>query len=433
MKCMPQIAIIADDLTGANDTGVQFAKAGLRTHVVIAAVDHALPGTADVLVLNTDSRGLDAPAAYGRAAWAAQLVKDSSVPVVYKKVDSTLRGNLGAEIDAVMDVFDFDCAVVVPAFPRIGRITAGGYHLLNQIPLQSTEIAQDGQSPVTDSRLAAVLSAQSRYRVEHIELAVVLAGETAMRDHLNGCLAAGARLISFDATDGAHLQAITLAMHRSGRHILWVGSAGLAECLSALYHLPACHVCKEQENKGLPVLVVAGSVSRVTAAQVDAFLTRPDSALVTVDGEALLKDPDKEVVRCVNRAREHIRQHKHVAIVSSNGRESVEKVRLCGRRIGLDSTAVREVIASNLGVMIRQLVDEGVEGVLITGGDTAVQVCRALDAVSMEVCSEVAPGIPFCRLSSGKYAGLKVVTKAGAFGDEQAINQAIAIIQQVRG
>ncbi|MDF2500407.1 MAG: type effector Hrp-dependent outer protein [Anaerosporomusa subterranea] len=430
VKCMPHIAIIADDLTGANDTGVQFAKYGLRTHVVIAAAgNNALPDEADVIVIDTDSRGLDSLAAYERVLWAAKLIKNSNIPIIYKKVDSTLRGNLGSEIDAVLDVFGFDCAIVAPAFPRIGRITVGGYHLLNQIPLQATEVAQDPKSPVTDSRLSAVLKTQSRYQVAHIELADILAGEAVIRRLLEKCVADGVKLISFDATDEIHLKAITLAVYNSGKHVLWVGSAGMAECLPTLYQLAADHSCQTPKSKGLPVLVVAGSVSSVTASQIDAFLARPNTALVTVKGENLIEQPTVEVSRCVEAARQHIQNHKNVALVSSNGRESVELVRARGGQFGLDSMAVSDLIAEKLGEITQQLVDDGVEGVFITGGDTAVRVCVALGASSMEVCSEMAPGIPFCRLSSGKYVGLKVVTKAGAFGDEQAINKAVATIQ----
>jgi uncharacterized protein YgbK (DUF1537 family) len=427
---MPHIAIIADDLTGANDTGVQFAKYGLRTHVVIAATgNNALPDEADVIVINTDSRGLDSLAAYERVVWAAKLIKNSNVPVIYKKVDSTLRGNLGPEIDAALDVFGFDCAIVAPAFPRIGRITVGGYHLLNQIPLQATEIAEDPKSPVTDSRLSVILETQSRYPVAHIELSDILAGETVMRNLLDACVADGVKLISFDATDAIHLKAITLAVYNSGKRVLWVGSAGMAECLPALYQLPAIHSCQALASKGLPVLVVAGSVSSVTATQIDAFLACPDTGLVTVNGKSLIEEPLMEVSRCVAAAREYIKHYQSVALVSSNGRESVETVRVCGGQFGLDSMAVSALIADKLGEITRLLVGEGVEGLFITGGDTAVRVCVALGASSMEVCSEVAPGIPFCRLSSGIYAGLKVVTKAGAFGDEQAINTAVAAIQ----
>lgn len=427
---MPRLAVIADDLTGANDTGLQFAKYGLQTYVFIAATGgEFLPQEADVIVIDTDSRGLDTQDAYQKVAKAAALLKNRNVSIIYKKVDSTLRGNLGSEIDAMLDVFEFDCAIVAPAFPRIGRITVGGYHLLHQMPLQATELAQDPKTPVTDSQLSAVLKRQSRYAVAHIELSAILAGEPAICALLNQYMADGVRVISFDATDDQHLKTIAHAVYRSQKYILWAGSAGLAEYLPTLYQLPTGYSCPVQPSMGLSVLVVVGSVSKVTARQITSFLARPNTAIVNVSGIKLIEQPDEEVRRCVETACEYIRQQQDVAIALSNGCESLATVRTVGEQRGMNSRLISDLMAKKLGQITQMLIDDRVAGLLLTGGDTAVQVCAALGASSMEVCAEVAPGIPLCRLNSGKYAGLKVVTKAGAFGDEQAINKAVAAIR----
>ncbi len=427
---MPRLAVIADDLTGATDTGLQFAKYGLQTYVFIAAAgSEFLPHKADVVVIDTNSRGLDPQAAYQQAVKAAVLLKQMDAPIIYKKVDSTLRGNIGAEIDAVLDVFGFDCAIVAPAFPRIGRITVGGYHLLNQKPLQATELAHDPKTPVTDSQLPAVLKRQSRYETAHIELSVILAGEPVICQLLDQYMADGVKVISFDATDEQHLRTIAQAVYRWGKHILWAGSAGMAEYLPALYQLPAEYACPVQPGKDLPVVVVAGSMSKVTAGQIDRFLARPGTALVSVSGSKLIEQPDEEIRRCVGAAGEYIRQRQDVAITLSHGCESLAIVRSLGERRGMDAKSVSDLVAKKLGQITQMLIDDTVEGLLLTGGDTAVQVCAALGASSMEVCAEIAPGIPLCRLRSGKHDGLKVVTKAGAFGDDQAINNAVAAIR----
>lgn len=137
---MPKLVIIADDLTGANDAGVQFAKYGMRVQVLLGDSTIAGNGAAvDVLVLDTDSRAVAPEVAFARVQAASRLVKNAAgnneTPLIFKKVDSTLRGNLGPEIDAAMAEFGFDWAAVVPAFPANGRITAGGWHLLHQVPI----------------------------------------------------------------------------------------------------------------------------------------------------------------------------------------------------------------------------------------------------------------------------------------------------------
>jgi uncharacterized protein YgbK (DUF1537 family) len=160
LKAVAKIAVIADDLTGANDTGVQFAKQGLATVVLLNAGNLSSGAASDVVVIDTGSRALPAAEARARAAEAARLVKSGGIGTVYKKIDSTLRGNLGVEIDAIMDGCGLALAVVAPAFPQNGRLTVGGLHLLNGVPLEASEIARDPKMPVCESSLPALLAGQ---------------------------------------------------------------------------------------------------------------------------------------------------------------------------------------------------------------------------------------------------------------------------------
>ena len=113
-----RLGLIADDLTGANDTGVQFALRGARTLVPLDWHDlKSLSRAADVLVLNTNSRAVPARVAAERARIAAEALRRAGVEAVYKKIDSTFRGNIGPELDAILDVFPSPLAVLTPAFP----------------------------------------------------------------------------------------------------------------------------------------------------------------------------------------------------------------------------------------------------------------------------------------------------------------------------
>ena len=116
-----RLGVIADDLTGANDTGVQFARQGARTIVPLDWHDLASLGRhADVLVLCTNSRGLPPGAAAQRAKLAAQALRKARVAAIYKKIDSTFRGNVGAELDAVLDVYPARLTILAPSFPPGG-------------------------------------------------------------------------------------------------------------------------------------------------------------------------------------------------------------------------------------------------------------------------------------------------------------------------
>lgn len=159
---MNELAIIADDLTGATDSGVQFARRGFDTQVVLHAEEvSAIERNSEIIVLDTDSRAVAAGEAYERTRLAALQVARMGFKHVYKKLDSTLRGNLGAEIDAVADAIPVDCIIVAPAYPKIGRTTRNGIHYVNDVRIDRTETAKDPKSPVAEADLVKLLASQS--------------------------------------------------------------------------------------------------------------------------------------------------------------------------------------------------------------------------------------------------------------------------------
>ena len=150
--------VLADDLTGAMDTGVAFARAGLRTVVSFGVP----PGTSpDVLVVTTDSRAEGPLVAVRKVKQAARSLAGR---YVYKKIDSTLRGNVGVEIRAALETLNLARAVVSPAFPGSGRTVLGGRLLVNGKPLEETGFAHDPASPVVTSRHSRAIRKAERPR-----------------------------------------------------------------------------------------------------------------------------------------------------------------------------------------------------------------------------------------------------------------------------
>ncbi|MDU5192124.1 MAG: four-carbon acid sugar kinase family protein, partial [Mixta calida] len=170
-----KMVVIADDFTGANDTGVQLAKKGAHTEVMLSA--RQKPSRhADVLVINTESRAFD-------AATAAQAVTEALTPwrqadlLIYKKIDSTFRGNIGAEIEAALRASGKRLALVAAAIPGAGRTTLNGECLVHQTPLAQTEFASDPRTPIVASRIKEILAQQSRLPVTEVTLSTVRSGE----------------------------------------------------------------------------------------------------------------------------------------------------------------------------------------------------------------------------------------------------------------
>ncbi|HEV2446878.1 MAG TPA: four-carbon acid sugar kinase family protein [Candidatus Sulfopaludibacter sp.] len=237
--------LVADDLTGACDAAVHFAARGQRAVVPIAP-GQPLP-EADVIAVSTASRDLP-PAGIPRAIAAAACLPIGTPRILFKKIDSTLRGHPGVEIAAALDAFSRGAAVVCPAFPGTGRLV------------------RDGILHVEGAADFAPIDIPSYLRAQGVEC--VPAAPEALREAIGG----GARVVLLDAACDADLDRIAAAGLALDRPILWVGSAGLAAALART--LPAGPPRRAIHPRRGPVLLVIGSDHPVTLAQQAALVAR---------------------------------------------------------------------------------------------------------------------------------------------------------------
>jgi D-threonate/D-erythronate kinase len=422
---MKHMAIIADDLTGASDSGVQLARKGLATQVIFDLSHFSADGSGvEAIVMDTDSRSVARETAYRRVKEAAAQVKQLGFQHIYKKMDSTLRGNLGIEIDAVMDEIPFDFAVIAPAFPRIGRTTLQGVHHLNGVPVHRTEIANDPKCPVLESDLVKLFSSQSRRKVGLIRLETLRAGAEAFAFAIRKLLEEKTELIVFDAATEDDMKLIAEHLSSSDYRLLWAGSAGLTDYLPEALSLPAGHERSEAlPASGHPVLLVAGSISTVTRAQVAVFNQDPTVNGVefnTVKGVASEDGAKEEMDRCFAELTAVLSSGSDASLYASSSPEDVRLSQEAGATRGITSTDVSNRIASLLGQVASRLIQEAkLQGVILTGGDTAKAVCKQLSVSGIQLIQEVEPGIPLGRLIGAN--PLLVVTKAGAFGNENSL------------
>ncbi|MCL4464604.1 MAG: hypothetical protein M1401_15195 [Chloroflexi bacterium] len=415
---MFQLAIIADDLTGSMDTGVQFAKRGLRT--VVSLVDRLAAGVfggADVLVLNTNSRQ-DSPEEAGRKVLACgRYVRELGVRRAYKKIDSTLRGNIGAELDALLDAWGVPTALMTPAFPAVGRSVVGGLLLVNGVPWERTQYAPPGAAT---SCVADVVG--SRRLAASVELAEVSRGEDTLAARLRELAGRGAGIIVADAADAADLGVIARALAGAGLDQVICGSGGLAEELPAALGIVSGQtvgrIARAVPNK--PVLVVAGTVNPVTIQQVRHAQKTLAPRVVEILPASLARDPAVQRSRLEQACQESLDEGRDLLIATVPLSASPE-------------TSLQErnsAVAEALGPVVAEAVARHQwSGLVMTGGDTAISLCEALGANALEIEGEVEPGVPCGRLLQGPLAGLLVVTKAGGFGSPEAIAKAITFIR----
>ena len=302
--------------------------------------------------------------------------------------------------------------------------------MLHQVPIAQSEIGRDPKAPVQNSVLPALLASQSSQPVGHVDLAAVVGGAGQIRQRVEDLIQQGKKLISFDATTQAHMKEIAEAIVQSGGpDVLWVGCAGLAETIPAAMAWPIRSAeLQTEETKG-PVLIVAGSVSNVTGRQIEKLLELQSVRLVAMNAERLVGGDLQEIQRCTTEAGEWMRNGFDVLLCSAIETDAVSRARSAGEGQGIDNQQVSERVAVSIGKIVRNLMEGQPAGLFLTGGDTAVAVCRELGVDAIEVLTEVSMGIPLGKLVGGIRPGLKVVTKAGAFGNEMAMVDSINVLK----
>jgi len=399
------LLVVADDLTGAADTGHEFAARGHDT-VVVGHEGDPPDAAPTVLVIDTDSRETGAATAAERVRAAA----GRPAAGVYKKLDSTLRGNVVAELDALVAARGLDACVVAPAFPATGRITAGGYHLVDGTPVDGADVAAGPAAPAS-AHLPSLLE-PSEHPVVHLPLGVVAGGAAAVADRVAGAAADAGRpvLVAADATASDHLDAVAGGLAALGERGLAVGAAGSAGL--------AAHLRVGASRRR--VLGIVGSTHPTTLAALSAL---EDDRVIALDPEGVVTDTDRAVERAVGATADALENEETAVLTAARSPADVKTTLAAGRAAGLEATAVRERVATTLGRVAVGVHDAGgLTGLFLTGGATAGAVLSALGASGLQPAGRsVAAGVPLATVVGGAAAGVPAVTKAGGFGDRSTI------------
>lgn len=399
--------IIADDFTGANDTGVQLCRRGYPTDVLFAGKPL---DTEKSVVIDTESRTIDSKKAYETVRDALGLVDFSGFGHVIKKIDSTMRGNIPAEIKAVDESYKPELIVFAPAYPDMGRTTEDGVQRLKGVEICKTELAADPKNPVTEDRLTALLSGV-------YEEPVVLKRLADVRDA--GFSFEEERIFACDAETNEDLHRIIRAAKKTGKRTLYIGSAGIADSLM------------ETENPADPAFAVVASVSSVTNAQMHCCEKEGYTLIKIPVHDILLGKKAASVYR--DEAIAALKRGEDTILLTNTAydRSELELSIRAGEKLGMSFSGVGDYVREMVGTMAREVLESArVSGVFITGGDTALGLLRSLEADGSEIVSEILVGIPMIRVKGGAFEGLKLVSKAGAFGAEDAAAFALRKIKE---
>ncbi|ASR36020.1 serine kinase [Prauserella marina] len=392
------IAIIADDLTGAGDTAVQFSEQGWTAELRLRSGETSPGAAATVVAVTTDSRALGEHDAAVKVRDATARLREQGVTRFFKKVDSTLRGPIRAEIDAALGVLaPGTIAVVCPAFPDVGRTVAGGTLLVDGVPVAETVIGSDPVNPVTMSEVPELLGAPL-VRLDPAE------PPSRWADRIRE---AGSGVVVLDAADNAGLDRIAAAVAELGDRALPVGSAGLASALAKRWRP------RERPSTALVVVTSLNAASREQASALT------DAAAVRHEPTGLELSDDTAWEVFVDGVLASASARPRALLVIAPERETATVAAgLVPRRLA--DAAARVVRSGN------------VAGVVVTGGDGARALLDGLDSTGIRLRGHVAPGVALGAVVGGWAAGLPVATKAGGFGGPGVLIKAADAVRENR-
>ena len=216
-----QMLVLSDDLTGALEVGAKFSQAGASVEVRTTQPD--VSPTADVLVIDTETRHKPPQEA---SRTVRSLVESLAPRWVYKKTDSTLRGNIGAELQALADSYPETPVLYCPAYPELGRTVVAGRLYVNGTPVEETPFAQDILNPVKDGNVVSLFAPHAKDPVSTVDTSCLSSVCTRGIHVLNG------------ETDDHLAEAARFLADREGP-VLAAGPAGLAGALAKAFHFGA--------------------------------------------------------------------------------------------------------------------------------------------------------------------------------------------------
>ena len=458
--------MLADDLAGAHDVAIPFAQRDFAV-VVLSDPDRLDRfDSADLIVLNTNTRSCGEAEAADRLGAACEAIRARSGALIYKKIDSTLRGHVGFEIDLVRDRMGFDLVVCAPAFPEMGRTTVGGYQLLHGIPVRGRDMAGPDVPP-QHAFIPDLLDNGSGSERARIELKTVHDGSAAIGRAVARFKATPGATVVADMADSTGWKGLLDAV-LEGREAsaegsfpapvtsstLLCGSGGMAGALAARLALtgkprvPSSGkpratasgkpraassqklrtIASSPTQNDRPVLVFACSLHETTARQVEEVKNMASTAVCSFDPLLIADERTRreEVDRLTTSVAAVMASDRHAIVTPIRPAQSQLLAwfeRLSEMAGGRDPASM---IIENLGIVARRLLataDPG--GLVLTGGETAAGIFSELDGDGAWILDGIDTGVALAAVSGGSRDGLGVVIKPGSFGDDAALVRAV--------
>lgn len=404
---MLKLLIIADDFTGALDTGVHYAERGAVTKIVVKKepdFHKVIEQGVEVLVLNVESRHLDAGKAYEIVYDIVSKAQKAGISLIYKKTDSGLRGNIDSELTAMLEASGETFLPFIPAFPEMNRVTVGGVQYVDGLKLEDSIYGRD---PFEPSRVSYIpdLFQSSRVRARVFSEEQWPDGQTRLQTPVVGI---------FDAQTQEDLEQIANRLMKENRLTIAAGCSGFASALVDVLGLGR----KEKRSYELParLFVACGSVNAISREQLD-FAQEHGFCRMTIHPEKHLKEGylESEAGRkWLDRLRYYYKKEKCCILDTAT-----ENIKGSSEKQNIQLT--RAQVGNLVGKVMKSLLECDVDNtILIVGGDTLLEFFECMDCDEIIPVSELKPGLVLSRMCL-KSKQRWVISKSGGFGNRELL------------
>lgn len=422
-----KIAVIADDLTGANATGVRLSKQGFKTVTMMEGETAPLFDYYDAICIDTNSRHVSPIEAKRRVMEAASLMLDHGASLICKRIDSTVRGNIGVEITALLEALgEHATAVVIPSFPDSGRITIGGYLLVNGMPVQETDVAHDPISPITQSFVPELIAKQSGMSVESIGLDVVLDGSRAVTNRLYELIQENKRIIVVDAVTDEQIDTVAAAMAAINKTFIAVDPGPLSVAYA--------NAKRGQSSQKGKVLVTVGSATSLTGYQLQHLIQQWGVNPIYVNPLQLTRHSEareKEIECAVIAGLDRLQTDKVIVVTTYHPDQQLLNLAELATSEGTSEDLIAKRITCGLAEISCQIFirsKERISACFSSGGDVTRALCAETGATGIKLNDEVFSLAAYGRFIGGVMDDIPIVTKGGLVGDVEAISTCVRFL-----
>ncbi|SFQ08873.1 Uncharacterized conserved protein YgbK, DUF1537 family [Psychrobacillus psychrotolerans] len=423
-----KVGIIADDLTGANATGVLLSKNGFNSATAVFGGEVPKTGGFTSISVDTDSRYCAPSIAQNRVLNAYEQLSTWGASIFCKRIDSTVRGNLGVETDTLLDAIGKNSvAVVVTSYPDSGRIVSGGYLLIDGVPVESTDVAKDPMNPITISHVPTIMIEQSQYPVSHIGLGRVLKGKNSIQLEMMKQIEAGNRIIVVDAVTNEDIDHIAESMAAIEGVVFVPVDPGP---LSASYSRLMAH----QHVLTNKFIVTVGSITPLTGRQLNYLIDKKNADPVYVNTEALASTTstwDEEIERAMKEAIIKLEDQEVLIITTyapGSGKLDLKEIAV---REGVTEEKLAKRLTEGLARVTHSVIDQtehAIDGMFSSGGDVTAALCSVSEAQAIGLQDEVLPLAAYGHFIGGAFDGIPVITKGGMVGDKYSIYKCVRFL-----